>query len=77
MQSTIPLIRDFEVRRSAIIEKVYKRIQGTCYSYRQLFSIINERNKHLEYSNVLSASQERGMVSREVLSVAISALTKL
>lgn len=65
------MIKDFEVRRSAIIEKVYKGIQGTCYSYRQLFSIINERNKHLEYSNVLSASQERGMVSREDLNLDI------
>ena len=71
MQSTIPLIKDFEVRRSAIVEKVYKGIQGTCYSHRQLFSIINERNKQLEYSNVLSASQERGMVSREDLNLDI------
>ena len=70
-KSTIPLIRDFEVRRSAIIEKLYKEIQGTWYSYRQLFSIINERNKQLEYSNVLSASQERGMVSREDLNLDI------
>ena len=67
----IPLIKDFEVRRSAIIEKLYKEIQGTWYSYRQLFSIINERNKQLEYSNVLSASQERGMVSREDLNLDI------
>ena len=67
----IPLIKDFEVRRSAIIEKLYKGIQGTWYSYRQLFSIINERNKQLEYSNVLSASQERGMVSREDLNLDI------
>ena len=65
------MIRDFEVRRSAIIEKLYKEIQGTWYSYRQLFSIINERNKQLEYSNVLSASQERGMVSREDLNLDI------
>ena len=67
----IPLIKDFEVCRSAIIEKLYKVIQGTWYSYRQLFSIINERNKQLEYSNVLSASQERGMVSREDLNLDI------
>ena len=65
------IIEDLKKLKSAIIEKVYKRIQGTCYSYRQLFSIINERNKHLEYSNVLSASQERGMVSREDLNLDI------
>ena len=65
------LIEDLKKLKSAIIEKLYKEIQGTWYSYRQLFSIINERNKQLEYSNVLSASQERGMVSRENLNLDI------
>ncbi len=65
------LIEDLKKLKSAIIEKLYKEIQGTWYSYRQLFSIINERNKQLEYSNVLSASQERGMVSREDLNLDI------
>ena len=65
------IIEDLKKLKSAIIEKLYKGIQGTRYSYRQLFSIINERNKQLEYSNVLSASQERGMVSREDLNLDI------
>jgi len=65
------IIEDLKKLKSAIIEKLYKGIQGTWYSYRQLFSIINERNKQLEYSNVLSASQERGMVSREDLNLYI------
>ena len=65
------IIEDLKKLKSAIIEKLYKEIQGTWYSYRQLFSIINERNKQLEYSNVLSASQERGMVSREDLNLDI------
>ena len=65
------LIEDLKKLKSAIIEKLYKEIQGTWYSYRQLFSIINERNKQLEYSNVLSASQEKGMVSREDLNLDI------
>ena len=65
------IIEDLKELKSAIIEKLYKEIQGTWYSYRQLFSIINERNKQLEYSNVLSASQERGMVSREDLNLDI------
>ena len=65
------IIEDLKKLKSAIIEKLYKVIQGTWYSYRQLFSIINERNKQLEYSNVLSASQERGMVSREDLNLDI------
>ena len=54
-----------------IIEKLYSEVQGEVYSYRQLFDIINERNKHLEYSNVLSASQEKGMVNREDLNLDI------
>ncbi len=65
------IIEDLKKLKSAIIEKLYKEIQGTWYSYRQLFSIINERNKQLEYLNVLSASQERGMVSREDLNLDI------
>ena len=65
------IIEDLKRLKSAIIEKLFKEIQGTWYSYRQLFSIINERNKQLEYSNVLSASQERGMVSREDLNLDI------
>ena len=65
------IIEDLKKLKSAIIEKLYKEIQGTWYSYRQLFSIINERNKQLDYLNVLSASQERGMVSREDLNLDI------
>lgn len=55
----------------AIVEKLYSEIQGKEYSYRQLFEIINERNSRLEYSNVLSASQEKGMVNREDLNLDI------
>ena len=54
-----------------IIEKLYAEVKGTKYFYRQLFNIINERNKQLEYSNVLSASQEKGMVSRDDLNLDI------
>lgn len=57
--------------RCAIIDKLYTEIQGKAYSYRQLFEIINERNKQLVYSNILSASQEKGMVSREDLNIDI------
>ena len=65
------LIEDLMKLKSAIIEKLYSEIQGKEYSYRQLFEIINERNNRLEFSNVLSASQERGMVSREDLNLDI------
>ena len=65
------IIEDLKKQKSAIIEKLYSEIQGKEYSYRQLFEIINERNNRLEFSNVLSASQERGMVSREDLNLDI------
>ena len=65
------IIEDLKRLKSAIIEKLYSEIQGKEYSYRQLFEIINERNNRLEFSNVLSASQERGMVSREDLNLDI------
>ena len=65
------IIEDLKKLKSAIIEKLYSEIQGKEYSYRQLFEIINERNNRLEFSNVLSASQERGVVSREDLNLDI------
>ena len=65
------IIEDLKKLKCAIIEKLYAEVKGTKYSYRQLFNIINERNKQLEYSNVLSASQEKGMVSREYLNLGI------
>ena len=65
------LIEDLKKLRCAIVEKLYSEIQGKEYSYRQLFEIINERNSRLEYSNVLSASQEKGMVNREDLNLDI------
>ena len=65
------VIEDLKKLKCAIIEKLYAEVKGTKYSYRQLFNIINERNKQLEYSNVLSASQEKGMVSREELNLDI------
>ena len=67
----VRIIEDLKKLRGAIIEKLYAEVQGKKYSYRQLFNIINERNKQLEYSNILSASQERGMASREDLNLDI------
>ena len=65
------IIEDLKKLKAAIIEKLYSEIQGKEYSYRQLFEIINERNNRFEFSNVLSASQERGMASREDLNLDI------
>ena len=54
-----------------IIDKLYSNIKGREYSYRQIFDIVSERNKQLDYTNILSASQERGMVNREDLNLDI------
>ena len=54
------IIEDLKMLKCAIIEKVYSEIQGKEYSYGQLFDVVNERNKQMEYSNILSASQEKG-----------------
>ena len=65
------IIEDLKKLKSAIIEKLYSEIQGKEYSYGQLFDVVNERNKQMEYSNILSASQEKGMVNREDLNLDI------
>lgn len=43
----------------AIIEKLYSEIQGKEYSYRQLFDVVNERNKQMEYSNILLQAKKK------------------
>lgn len=65
------IIEDLKELKCAIIEKVYSEIQGKEYSYGQLFDVVNERNKQMEYSNILSASQEKGMVNRDDLNLDI------
>ena len=65
------IIEDLKKLKSAIIEKVYSEIQGKEYSYGQLFDVVNERNKQMEYYNILSASQEKGMVNRDDLNLDI------
>ena len=65
------IIEDLKKLKCAIIESLYTDIKGKEYSYRQLFEIVNERNKQLEHSNILSASQEKGMVNREDLNLNI------
>ena len=65
------IIEDLNKLKSAFIEKLYSDIQGKEYSYRQLFEVVNERNKQMEYSNILAASQEKGMVNRDDLNLDI------
>ena len=65
------IIEDLKKLKCAIIDKVYSEIQGKEYSYGQLFDVVNERNKQMEYSNILSGSQEKGMVNRDDLNLDI------
>ena len=65
------IIEDLKRLKSAIIDKLYSSVQGAVYSYRQLFCVINERNKTLAFTNVLSASQELGMVERSDINIDI------
>jgi type I restriction enzyme, S subunit len=65
------IIEDLKKLKSAIIEKLYSELQGKEYAYKQLFEVVNDRNKKLEYSNILSASQEKGMVNRDDLNLDI------
>ena len=56
---------------SAIADKLYSSAKGETYSFRQLFEVVNEKNKKLIYSNVLSASQELGMIERSDINIDI------
>jgi len=56
---------------SAIIDKLYSSTNGETYSFRQLFEVVNEKNKACAYKNVLSASQELGMIERSDINIDI------
>ena len=56
---------------SSIVDKLYSSAKGETYSFRQLFEVVNEKNKKLTYSNVLSASQELGMIERSDINIDI------
>jgi type I restriction enzyme S subunit len=58
----------------AICERLYtpsEKGSWQTYKYADLFSISNERNSKLQYKNVLSASQEYGMIERNELNIDI------
>ena len=65
------IIEDLKKLKSAIVDKLYSSTKGETYSFRQLFDVVNERNKKLTYSNVLSASQELGMIERNDINIDI------
>jgi len=71
ISTQIGLIEDLKKLKSAITYMLYKSVKGERYSYRQLFTIINERNKNVAFKNILSASQELGMVERNDLNIDI------
>ena len=56
---------------SAIVDKLYSEARGEVYSFRQLFEIVNEKNRELVYTNILSASQELGMIKRSDINIDI------
>ena len=65
------IIEDLKLLKSAITDRLYSEVRGTAYAYRQLFDVINERNKDNIYHNVLSASQELGMIDRSDINIDI------
>ena len=65
------IIEDLKKLKSAIVDKLYSSAKGVTYSFRQLFEVVNEKNKKLTYSNVLSASQELGMIERSDINIDI------
>lgn len=56
---------------SALADKLYSSAKGETYLFRQIFDVVNEKNKKLTYSNVLSASQELGMIERSDINIDI------
>lgn len=65
------IIEDLKKLKSAIADKLYSSAKGETYSFRQIFDVVNEKNKKLTYSNVLSASQEFGMIERGDINIDI------
>ena len=64
------IIEDLKKLKSAI-DKLYSSTNGEIYSFRQLFEVVNEKNKARAYKNVLSASQELGMIERSDINIDI------
>ena len=65
------IIEDLKKLKSAIVDKLYSSTNGEIYSFCQLFEVVNEKNKKLAYKNVLSASQELGMIERSNINIDI------
>ena len=74
ISTQIRIIEDLKSLSDAICERLYtpsEKESWQTYKYADLFSISNERNSKLQYTNVLSASQEYGMIERNELNIDI------
>ena len=70
----IRIIEDFKSLSDVICERLYTPSENESwqtYKYTDLFSVSNERNSKLQYTIVLSASQEYGMIERNELNIDI------
>ena len=68
------IIEDLKSLSDVICERLYnpsEKGEWQTYKYEDLFSVSNERNSKLQYKNVLSASQEYGMIERNELNIDI------
>ena len=74
ISTQIRIIEDLKSLSDVICERLYTpsdKESWQTYKYADLFSISNERNSKLQYTNVLSASQEYGMIERNELNIDI------
>ena len=74
IETQIRIIEDLKSLSDVICECLYtpsEKESWQTYKYTNLFSISNERNSKLQYTNVLSASQEYGMIERNELNIDI------
>ena len=68
------VIEDLKSLYDVICQKLYSpndKLGWQEFKYSDIFTISNERNSRLQYTNVLSASQEYGMIERGELNIDI------
>ena len=66
------LIEDLQQLKSALVDEFYcGKSNWVAYKYKEILCPVSERNKALKINNVLSASQEHGMISRDELDIDI------
>ena len=66
------IIEDLRQLKSAFVDEFFcGKSNWVAYKYKEILCPISERNKALKITNVLSASQEHGMISRDELDIDI------